>query len=135
MSVVDTINATAQTLQTDSRDAIGSNELGKDEFTRLLLAQLQNQDPTEPTDSQAFVAQLAEFSGLEQLQAVNGTLDELLLAQNNSDRVAAGSYVGQWTVFNTDTVDVDRTGQAAPHPTDARRIFGERSGGGLESEW
>jgi len=43
-------------------DATGSNELGKDQFLQILTAQLANQDPTAPMDSNAFVAQLAQFS-------------------------------------------------------------------------
>jgi flagellar basal-body rod modification protein FlgD len=51
--------------------------LGKDEFMRLLVTQLQNQDPLEPMDSHEFIAQLAQFSSLEQLQNINDKLDKL----------------------------------------------------------
>ncbi len=44
--------------------------LGKDEFLRLLVTQLRHQDPFEPMDSQAMIAQLAQFSALEQMQNV-----------------------------------------------------------------
>lgn len=43
------------------------NAIGKDEFLRLLVTQLSNQDPLEPQDGTEFVAQLAQFSSLEQL--------------------------------------------------------------------
>lgn len=52
-----------------------SAEMGKAEFLSLLVAQLQNQDPLEPTDSQDFAAQLAQFSSLEQLTDMNATLE------------------------------------------------------------
>jgi flagellar basal-body rod modification protein FlgD len=54
--------------------AVPSNQLGKDAFLKLLVTQLQNQDPTQPQDDSQFIAQLATFSSLEQLQQVNSTL-------------------------------------------------------------
>lgn len=42
--------------------------LGKDDFLRLLVAQMQHQDPLNPMDNQQFVAQLAQFSSLEQIE-------------------------------------------------------------------
>lgn len=49
-------------------------ELGKDEFLRLLVTQLQNQDPVNPMDSSAFASQLAQFNSVEQLINVNDSL-------------------------------------------------------------
>ena len=48
--------------------------LGKDEFLKLLVAQLKNQDPTNPMDGQQMAAQLAQFSSVEQLISINETL-------------------------------------------------------------
>ena len=68
-----------------------SNVMGKDDFLNLLITQLQNQDPLNPTDSTEFTAQLAQFSSLEQLGNVNENLTELKHFQasiNNSQAVA-----------------------------------------------
>jgi len=48
----------------------------QDQFLQLLVAQIHYQDPTNPTDSTAFVTQLAQFSSLEQLVAIRGALEK-----------------------------------------------------------
>lgn len=59
--------------------------LGKDAFMSLLVEQLKNQDPLAPANNEAFVAQLAQFSSLEQMQEVNDNLIGLaLLEQGNA---------------------------------------------------
>ncbi|AKU93022.1 flagellar hook assembly protein FlgD [Vulgatibacter incomptus] len=83
------------------------SSLGKDDFVKLLMAQLGNQDPTSPMDSQAFVAQLAQFANLEQLQGIGSRLDSLLIAQTSSNQTATASLVGRELVYRTDSVHLD----------------------------
>jgi flagellar basal-body rod modification protein FlgD len=64
------------------------------EFLQLLVAELQNQDPTNPADPTQYMSQLASFSSVEQQVQTNSTLDSLLAAQ-------AGGLVGQ-TVTSAD---------------------------------
>ncbi|CCZ91036.1 flagellar hook capping protein [Clostridium sp. CAG:167] len=52
----------------------GSSELGKEEFLKLLVCQMQNQDPLNPQSDQEFIAQLAQFSSLEQMTNLNSTM-------------------------------------------------------------
>src|ERR1700722_15302882 len=54
-----------------------ANLANEDTFLQLLVAQIQNQDPTNPTDSIQFVTQLAQFSQLEQLIGIHNDLDNL----------------------------------------------------------
>lgn len=87
----------------------GKSTLGKNEFLKLLLAQLSHQDPTSPADSQAFVAQLAQFANVEQLQGVNQQLETLLMAQTASNQTQTVGLLGKDVTFKTDKVDFDGT--------------------------
>jgi flagellar basal-body rod modification protein FlgD len=54
--------------------------LGKDAFLKLLVTQLQHQDPTKPQDDAQFIAQLAQFSSLEQLTEIAKGVETLVAA-------------------------------------------------------
>jgi flagellar basal-body rod modification protein FlgD len=58
--------------------------LDYDDFLQLMVAQLQNQDPLNPTDSSEFMSQIAEFSNVEQGINANSKLDQLLVNSNIS---------------------------------------------------
>jgi flagellar basal-body rod modification protein FlgD len=92
----------------------GTKALDKDAFLKLLVEQLKNQDPLKPQDDSAFVAQLAQFSQLEQSMGVNTRLD-LLAAQNaglaNAQSVA---LVGDLATVRGNLVTADGTGSGVP---------------------
>lgn len=68
-NVVDGVLQQSNTaISTTSKKTLGSSELGKDAFLQLLVCQMQNQDPLNPSTDTEFVSQLATFSQLEQLQ-------------------------------------------------------------------
>ena len=70
---------------TGSLQASGSQELDRDAFMQLLVAQMQNQDPLEPQSNEEFVAQLANFSTLEQMELMNANLETMaVLDQSNA---------------------------------------------------
>ena len=69
-------NAPYQT-SNPTQNSATQDTLGRDAFLNLLVTQLQNQDPTQPQADGEFLAQLATFSALEQLQQLNAKIEAL----------------------------------------------------------
>lgn len=80
----------------------GNNQIDKDAFLKLLIAQLKYQDPLNPLDNAEFVGQLAMFSALEQVMNINSTLEELAKYQIYSNALMIGSTIIGKTVITTD---------------------------------
>ena len=76
-----------KTLTVNGRKA--SQELGKDDFLKLLMAQMTHQDPTEPMDNSQFITQMAQFSSLEQMYNVSNGFNKM--AQIMQSNEAAGT--------------------------------------------
>ncbi len=106
------MNTSATTPITPPRSdaTFGSNKLGKDEFLKLLMTQLAHQDPSSPADSSAFVAQLAQFASMEQLQSVNDQLEALLVAQTANNQTTIATLVGRDVRYRTDQIALGATG-------------------------
>jgi flagellar basal-body rod modification protein FlgD len=80
------VSTTTTSSQVSRTDQQGS--LGQDAFLKLLVAQMQNQDPTAPQDSGQMMAQLASFSQVSQLQQLTASTSALTLGQDFSSAVA-----------------------------------------------
>ncbi|MDR1875132.1 MAG: flagellar hook assembly protein FlgD [Synergistaceae bacterium] len=85
-----------------------SNELGKDAFLRLLIAELSNQDPLNPMDDREFITQMAQFSTLEQMTNMTTALEGL----SSMEQYSAASYVGRLVAFSYTGDDGVPTGVA-----------------------
>ena len=75
--------------------------LGKDDFIKLLLAQLKNQDPLKPLDGTDFAAQLAQFSSLEQLSNMNTELKNQSVNQMTMNYTQSINMIGKEVVTNS----------------------------------
>jgi flagellar basal-body rod modification protein FlgD len=94
MSPTTPASGTSGTTTTTSATTASSVSVDQNMFLQLLVAQLQNQDPTNPMDSTTFVTQLAQFQQLEQsvntgqdVTAIRSDLDQLVASQTSSATV------------------------------------------------
>ncbi len=81
----------------------------RDEFLRLLVAQLEHQDPLQPQDGTAFVAQLAQFASLEQEAQTNSLLGVIQAGQASSVRAGFTNLVGRSVKARSDSIDLPAT--------------------------
>ena len=81
-----------------------SADLGKDDFMKLMMAQLRHQDPMKPMDDQAFIAQVAQFNSLDQMTKLNETITAMFGAQQLAE---ASGMIGRFvTALGPDGEDV-----------------------------
>ncbi|HWL13268.1 MAG TPA: flagellar hook assembly protein FlgD [Ureibacillus sp.] len=91
--------------------ATGDNSsMGKDAFLKILITQLQNQDPTEPMDDKQFISQMAQFSSLEQMQNMTTSIQDLVTSQNETQLMSYTTFIGKEVKWNEATSEFDDNG-------------------------
>lgn len=83
----------------DAAAGLSKAALGQEQFLKLLIEQLKNQDPLKPMDSTDFTAQLAQFSSLEQLFNVNKNLAAMQDYSATTNRLSALDMIGKKVTF------------------------------------
>ncbi|MEJ9280199.1 flagellar hook assembly protein FlgD [Ureibacillus thermosphaericus] len=89
----------------------GNSILGKDDFLKILITQLQHQDPTNPVEDKEFIAQMAQFSTLEQMQNMTKAMEDLLESQLQTQLMAYTSFIGQEVKWHEITDKLDEKGK------------------------
>ncbi len=130
MTVSAVSSTTASSSQSSSVTQAASNLVDYNSFLKLLVAQMQNQDPMNPTDSTQYLSQLASFSSVEQAVQTNSKLDQLLQTSSlnqadalightlsNSDGSVTGKVVSVTYASNGLTALLD-SGASLPVTTD-----------------
>ena len=89
--------------------------LGKDAFLKLLVAQMENQDPLNPQSNEEFIAQLSQFTQVEQLLNLNENFDALYMAMNSVNNTSMTQLLGKDVVYVGDTFTYSGEGSVKLH--------------------
>jgi flagellar basal-body rod modification protein FlgD len=108
---VSSTNSTATSNQPSQ--TLPNQTVTKDDFLKLLIAQLQNQDPLQPMDNQQFAVQLATFNSLEQLIDINKQLGSLQSTQGLTNQFNAASLIGKEIATTGNTISL-QSGSLVP---------------------
>ena len=90
----------------------GSGEMDKQAFLMLLVTQFQNQDPLNPMEDKEFVAQLAQFSSLEQSMTMNENMNTLISLQTEQQALYAANYIGMEVLARGYGISISEGGSA-----------------------
>ena len=143
MSDFNSVSPTNDVLNQFSLQAPNANtkdELGKNEFMELMIAQLNNQNPLEPQDNGAFIAELAQFSSLEEMQGLTSTVEGLASSYQSTQALQASSMVGRSVLVSASTGPTSMAGTMAgvvdlPAGTSNLRVSVLNSAGELVNQY
>jgi len=92
-------------LSNQPKERIPNPNLGKDEFIKILMTQLQNQDPLSPMEDRDFIAQMATFSSLEQMMNMASSIDTLVQNQLISPVIQYSHMIGKEVSYEATNED------------------------------
>jgi len=93
----------------ENKDKV-SNELGADDFMKLMIAQMQNQNPMDPMDNGDFIAQLAQFSATSGIQDLNASFTGLAESLQSYQALQASGLVGRSVLILSDSGQLNAGG-------------------------
>lgn len=112
--MIDSVSSTTSSAATSDLSAATSSAMDRDAFLKLLVAQLKYQDPLEPKENSEFVAELAQFSSLEQTMGINDRLDQLSLQTQGVSNSQVVALVGNLATVRGNMVTIDGSGAGTP---------------------
>jgi flagellar basal-body rod modification protein FlgD len=115
MSTVTSTTSAPSATTAPATGATGTTDLGENTFLKLLTTQMQNQDPLEPMSNEDFVAQLAQFSSLEELQGISSGVESLYLMNASMNNAQMVNLLGQEVSATGDTFHYDGDGSTELH--------------------
>ncbi len=106
-----TIESVSTSTPTRTPEAQGpAQEIGRDAFMKLLVTQLRNQDPLDPTDAKEFVTQLSQLTGVEQLVGIGERVAALEVATAGIANTQVAGLTGRTVTANADTIRLADSG-------------------------
>ena len=135
MTTTESVSGLAGPASTSAAARAERNQLDQDSFLKLMIAQLKNQDPLKPLDPTAYVSQLAQFSSVSGLQAIEQSVSELASSLRGNQVLDGAALVGRSVAVdgNTLRLDTQRTGaggavEVPPGATGVQLIVRDGSG-------
>lgn len=109
--MTDAIKTDSSSYQLPEKSQVPTNKaMDKDMFMKILIAQLSNQDPTAPMEDKDFIAQMAQFSSLEQMQAIGKTMDTMVLNQHATALLSYSNLIGKKVSYEAESKTTDASG-------------------------
>ncbi|WP_079529850.1 flagellar hook assembly protein FlgD [Halobacillus hunanensis] len=103
----------------------GSNTLGKDAFLKILMAQIQNQSPLDPMKDKEFIAQMTQFSSLEQMTNLSQSMQEFMRSQQMTPVVKYSGLIGKEVTY---PVRNEETGFTEEYRTGTVQAVSQKNG-------
>lgn len=110
MAINNINNGSTSQTQGTSAATSGTEALGRDDFMKLLVAQLKNQDPNNPVDAKDLVTQLSQLTSVEKLVSIDDSIQSLKAATNGMAANQSSSLIGKIVEASNDTVKLNATG-------------------------
>ena len=109
MAVTSTNGSSASASATGQTGTVNPNGiLGKDDFLKLLLVQLQYQDPTAPTDTEKILSQTSQLATLESSNNTQKALEDLAASLGNAQQFSIISAIGKTADLGSDSISLDK---------------------------
>ncbi len=125
MATINPTNTTTNALSTLTGTGVNPDSiLGKDDFLKLLLTELQHQDPTSPMDSDKILSQTSQLAALETQEKTNKALEALTASFTQNKNFAAVSAIGKYARLDN-KIDLTQDTKGNPNPVNFELNFEE----------